>query len=52
VIGSIDPLFENPDPDGQIVDTEPGFGPATRNGTSGVGWLFNQFETKNPATWV
>ena len=49
VIGSIDPLFENPDPDGKVVDTEPGFGAATRNGTSGVGWLFNQFETRNPA---
>lgn len=48
-IGSIDPLFENPDPAGKVVDSELGFGPATRNGNSGVGWLFNQFETKNPA---
>lgn len=48
-IGSIDPLFENPDPSGSVVDSEPGFGAATRNSSSGVGWLFNQFETKNPA---
>lgn len=48
-IGSIDPLFENPDPSGTINPGEAGFGAATRNGSTGVGWVFHQFETDLPA---
>ena len=46
-IGSIDPLFEQVDPSGNIPDVE--VGPFTRNGSSGVGWVYQQFETNSSA---
>jgi hypothetical protein len=42
-IGSVDPLYENADPTGTIANVE--VGPHTRTGTTGIGWMYQQFET-------
>jgi hypothetical protein len=44
-IGSVDPLYESPDPTGTIPDAE--VGPFTRTGTTGIGWMYQQFETEH-----
>jgi hypothetical protein len=42
-IGSADPFYGNPDPTGTIPDAE--VGPITQNASTGIGWVYQQFET-------
>jgi hypothetical protein len=46
-IGTVDPLYENADPLGVIDNVE--IGPHTRTGTTGIGWMYQQFETDHAA---